>query len=355
MLRVMRAIVAWAVLAAACAARRVPSADEPSRAPAPTPTLARAVQTKADAAAAEPAAATAVASAETAPVRSRAFPPPNVVPPFARSAAAGDGRWAPLGDARSGDGTPLLATTVIHPHEASKFITLTLVAIDLTATRLHFLPGSDDVGKQKVPFVPGLVPSHERERLLAAFNGGFMPRHGRWGMRVGGTTIVPPREPGCTIALLEGGSVRIASWQALAPLENELRFLRQTPPCLLEHGAVHPALQRGDSKPWAGQTPGIVTRRRSAIGLSQDGRILYYAVGVETPPKLLATGLLAAGAHDAAQLDINWNWTRFFLFQKEPDNRFAVVAALVDVEHSKREYVEHASERDFFYVLRTEP
>jgi hypothetical protein len=354
MLSEMHAIIALAALALSCSARQ--AADSSSELSSPAPPA----HTASPGAEPEPKETPTASTVETptaapSPPSARTFPPPDIPPPFERSAAEGDGVWKPLGVARAHDGAPLLYTTVLHPHEASKFITLTLVAVDLSATRLSFLPGTDDVGERKVPFSPGLVPAAERERLIAAFNGGFMPRHGRWGMRVGETTILPPREPGCTVAIANDHSVRIRSWPALAPLEAELRVLRQTPPCLIEQGAVHADLLRNQAKAWAGQTPGIVTRRRSAVGLSADGRVLYYAVGVETPPKLLAMGLSAAGAHDAAQLDINWNWTRFFLFDKAPDGRFAVSASLVDVQHAKREYVERASERDFFYVLRAEP
>jgi hypothetical protein len=282
------------------------------------------------------------------------FPPPDITPPSARSAVDGDGRWKPFGEARAPDGAPLIVTTTIHPHAGSKLITLTLVAIDRTRTELGFLPGVEDVAKMKVPFVPGLVPEAERPRLLAVFNGGFLPRHGRWGMRVGSTTIMPPRDTGCTVLLLANGDVRIASLANVAVPDAELRALRQTPPCLLEAGAVHPELQKGRDRAWGGQTPGIVTRRRSALGLSADGRVLYYAVGVETSPRLLAQGLAASGVHAAAQLDINWNWTRFFLVAAESDGKLGLAEGLVDVEHSKRDYVERASERDFFYVLRRE-
>ena len=134
-------------------------------------------------------------------------------------------------------------------------------------------------------------------------------------------------------------------------MDAEIRALRQTPPCLVENGAVHPQLEKGQDRAWGGQTPGIVTRRRSALGVSAGGRILYYAIGVETPPKLLARGLLAAGVHAAAQLDINWNWTRFFVFSRA-GGELGIAESLVEVEHGKRDYVERASERDFFYVLR---
>jgi hypothetical protein len=289
--------------------------------------------------------------ASSAPQPAQPFPPADIVPPSTRSAEPGDGRWKPLGESPPAGAAALLYTTQIHPHESSRFITLSLVAIDLTRARIELVPGVDDVGTQQVPFVPGLVPEHDRAALVAAFNGGFMPQHGRWGMRVGATTLLPPREPGCTIALA-ADRIEIRSWPALAPRSAELRALRQTPPCLLEEGDVHPDLLAGRDRAWAGHTPGIVTRRRSALGLSEDGKTLLYALGVECSPKLLATGLRAAGARSAAQLDINWNWTRFLLFAADSTGKPRVAATLAEVDHTKRDYVEAASKRDFFYVVR---
>ena len=283
--------------------------------------------------------------------RASEFPPKPLVPPSARSAEPGDGEWTPFGSARTSSGRALLYSTKLHPHPTSRFVTLTLVAIDLGATRLGFMPGVLDVGAQKVPFEAGLVPAAEREQTLAAFNGGFMPRHGRWGMVRGETTVVPPREPGCTIALSEN-EVRIRSWSVVAAEASRWSALRQTPPCLVEQGALHPLLLKGQDKAWAGHTPGVVTRRRSAIGINREGTVLFYGVGVETPARLLAEGMLASGAHDAAELDINWNWTRFLTFAKNADGELRVDASLVDVEYSNRAYIERASERDFFYVVR---
>jgi hypothetical protein len=277
------------------------------------------------------------------------FPPANITPPFARSAESDDGRWKPFDESSE---RPLLYTTLIHPHETSRFIAVTLVAIDLSRARLDFVPGVDDVGKRRVPFAPGLVPPNDHAKLIAAFNGGFMPEHGRWGMRLGETTLLAPRDPGCTVAIFDDSSVKIRSWPVLSPAEASIRVVRQTPPCLLEQGTLHPDLLAGRDRAWAGHTPGIVTRRRSAIGLDDSGKVLFYAVGVEATPKLLALGLRAAGAQDAAQLDINWNWTRFFGFAQAESGKPAIAKALVEVEHTKRDYVTTASKRDFFYVVQ---
>jgi hypothetical protein len=171
-------------------------------------------------------------------------------------------------------------------------------------------------------------------------------------MKLGDTTIVPPRDTGCTLALYADGSVRLRTWTELAPSAEKMRASRQTPPCLLEEGNVHPDLIAGRDKAWKGNTAGIVTRRRSAIGLDESGALLFYAVGMEATPRLLAEALRFAGARSAAELDINWAWTRFLLYGRDAEGKLRVTTSLVEGEYAKSGYVERASERDFFYVLR---
>jgi hypothetical protein len=43
--------------------------------------------------------------------------------------------------------------------------------------------------------------------------------------------------------LLEFGDVRLSSWSSGVVPDGEVRALRQTPPGLLESGAVHPLLE----------------------------------------------------------------------------------------------------------------
>ncbi|HEX6272242.1 MAG TPA: phosphodiester glycosidase family protein [Polyangiaceae bacterium] len=298
------------------------------------------------------ASASAPAPAVPAPVTaahpSKTFPPPDIAPPFPRSTHDGDGKWVPYPE-----GSPF-AKTVIHPHEASRFIAVILVAIDLEAVRIGYMPGTDDLGGKKVPFAPGLVPAAERQRLLAVFNGGFQPRHGRWGMKLGESTILPPRDEGCTLALYADGGVRLRSWPALADSAPAIHAFRQTPPCLVENGEVHRDLLAGRDKAWKGNTNDIVTRRRSAVGLDEKGSLLFFAIGTEASPRLLGEALRFSGAHHAAQLDINWNWTRFLSYERDRDDKLRVSASLVEGEYAKSGYFERPSDRDFFYVLRRE-
>jgi hypothetical protein len=171
-------------------------------------------------------------------------------------------------------------------------------------------------------------------------------------MMVGGKVLVPPREEGCTVALYQGGGVRIGSWPALAGDVPDLRAYRQIPPCMVEGGALHPLLEAHNERPWGGRDPKRKTRRRSSIGLDASGRVLLYGFGVEVGPELLARGMKHAGAVALAELDINWSWTRFLLFG-ESDGKLRATSTLVPkMTHTKRSYVERRDERDFFYLVR---
>lgn len=366
------------LLPAACAGGAAspglqPKASEtpaPETGEAPELTLAGAGGALAKGTEGAPPTAGAVAPVESSPADSGVFPPPDPGPPFSRSAHPGDGVWTAFfedGLEVQKDGrlkvqppaefnADLVRRMVIHPHEASRFQKLTLAAFDLKRLRLHHRPGQQDVRDMKMDALverSGLVPKEERPDIFAVFNGGFQPRHGRWGMYSLDTQIIPPRDDACTVAALESGRVAIASWPRLRDGDQTWQAYRQSPPCLVEEGKVHPALQEGERRPWAGQNADRKTRRRSAVGVSQDGRTLFFAVGQETEPETLAQGLLHAGAHSAAQLDINWNWTRLFLFWPGKKDEVLSLGSLEEnMAKDRGEYIVRPSGRGFFYLTR---
>src|SRR5690606_21599438 len=114
-----------------------------------------------------------------------------------------------------------------------------------------------------------------------------------------------------------------------------------TPPCLLDGGALHAELERGNEKPWGGFNKNLVTRRRSAIGLDVDGHTLFYAVGIEVGPRLLAAGLRYAGATQQSELDIHDDWPRFALFALDESAGEPRVASMLleDTVKVKSKYV----------------
>jgi hypothetical protein len=296
------------------------------------------------------------------------FPPPNPGAPFERSRHEGDGVYRPVfAEAPDLDrvkraeksappdfGEAWARRMVLHPHEASRFQKLTVAAFDLRSLSVMHIAGAQDVldvGRADLEPRAGLVPAAEHADLVAVFNGGFQPRHGRWGMLSLGEQLIPPREDGCTVAVLESGAVRVGPWPDLKS-DTTVQAYRQTPPCLVMDGAVHPKLEKGEIKEWAGQNKDLKTRRRSAVGVSRDGRTLFYGLGTETEADTLAAGMLHAGAHYAAQLDINWNWTRLFFFQDVGGEVKPVGALEEHMAKDKGEYVYRAGKRGFFYLVR---
>lgn len=294
------------------------------------------------------------------------FPPPDPGPMFERSAQEGDGQWRdffwfPEGadkkrlEARveSQFASRSVKRLVIHPHEASRFQSLTVAAFDLGQLRLGHVPGRqdiEDVGHGELAPQAGLAP--EPASLLAVFNGGFQPKHGRWGMLSLDTQLVAPRSDACTVGVSAEGRAVIAPWLEIEDREGLVAY-RQTPPCLVHAGAVHADLLNSKRAAWAGQHADRKTRRRSAVGISEDGRTLFFAVGTETEPEVLAAGMKHVGAQAAAQLDINWNWTRLFLFmttETEPGRTttIPVGALLPQMAKDRGEYITRPGKRGFF-------
>ena len=291
------------------------------------------------------------------PFAGSVFPPANFSPPHERSAKPGDGVWQRMGDAvtreRAADEPAVVYRTVVHPHPVSKFITVTIAAIDLKHTMVRWIPGTQEPELNKLPstLTPGLVPSHDQANLLVVFNGGFKAQHGGWGMKVDNVVLVKPRSQGCTI-VLSGVDVRMGSWNAVESYAESAATYRQTTPCLVESGVLNPRLEQGNQRAWGGNTADVTTRRRTAIGLDASGRVLLFAMGEEADPRLLGQALQYAGAVHAAQLDINWNWTRFLLFGGPPAQPSVTSTLIPQMVHRKRGYVEHPVDRDFFYVTR---
>lgn len=287
---------------------------------------------------------------------SAVFPPENITPPFARSAQPGDGEWVPVPEAGEVDGQPIVYTTSLRPHPYQRFAYVQLAAVDLSRVELHLAAGSHEPVSDALPpeARTGLVPAAAQARLAAVFNGGFMTRHGGHGMGLGEVDLVAPRDELCTVGLLSNGGVQIASWEQLKRARAELRAFRQSPWCLVEGGELHPKVTSGERRRYGLSAEGKLEIRRSALAVSADQRTLYYAVGEDQTPELLARAMLLLGVQSAAQLDINWSYTRFFFFQEVAGVRQVTRTLLPKMKHTKTGYVARSQARDFFYLLRRE-
>lgn len=275
--------------------------------------------------------------------------PPPFAPPVERVAAAGDGTW--VGVRAVSDPAPIaMYKTLVHPDARRPFAAVAIVAIDVDALALTLVAGTEEPESDRIPATrrPGTVPAKDRDRVVAVFNGGFKAVHGRYGMRIGTDSFVPPRDTACTIAIT-GGRVRIGTWTQLET--DGASAYRQTPPCLVENGAPNPDLS-DDDKSWGASVSGATIIRRSALGLSADGRWLFYALGDAVSARTLGEAIHAAGAHTAAQLDVNYAFPRFLLVERGAGTIEVNAPLVPDLRFNPSDYVVKPSDRDFFYVSR---
>jgi len=281
----------------------------------------------------------------------RALAPSNVAPLYPAVAAAEDGVFRAM-PTRFGD-VPIYRT-MLHPDRERAYAELFVFALDLSKLSVHTVAGSiEPKSDRSLPGVerPGVVPEADRGRLVAAFNGGFKAEHGEFGMMVDGTELLRPKSYSCTVAGSADGTITIGTFNKLSAPSDGFAWWRQTPGCMLENGALHPGLRSPDTKNWGATIDGKTVIRRSAVGLSADGKTLFVGISNSTTARAMALGMQQAGAVTVAQLDVNFSFPRFLVY--EPDaatGALTAVGAVKGLLYGPDEYVGHASSRDFFYV-----
>jgi Phosphodiester glycosidase len=290
------------------------------------------------------------------------FRPRRVGPLFPEVAAKGDGTWVKVDDPGHPGEKAVLYKTLLHVDAKRPWAELYVVAMDARALRVSLVAGTKEPiastreGQAYPRGRKGLVPDADRDALVAAFNGGFKAEHGQLGMRVDGVTLLPPRKTSCTIAAYEdeGDDVplRVATWAKLEPTAAKMAWWRQGPSCLVEDGAIHPGLVNEESMSWGSAVGGDTVIRRSALGLSADGRIVFVGVSNYTTARAIALGMLHAGADDVVQLDVNWSYPHFVLFKRAPDGQRDGQLLFDGFVYHRGEYTVNPTTRDFFYVTR---
>ncbi|HET9933359.1 MAG TPA: hypothetical protein VFQ35_21795 [Polyangiaceae bacterium] len=270
---------------------------------------------------------------------------------YAATKSADDGKWQPV-RVRGSDTSPLYRT-IVHPDAERSYAELFVFALDLSQVKVQAVAGSIEPKNPDASSDlarPGIVPSEARPKLIAAFNGGFKAEHGQFGMMADGQELLAPKPRSCTFAERADGSLTIATWSTLAAKDNAFSWWRQTPGCMIEKGKLHPGLLTEDSTNWGATLEGKTVIRRSAAGLSEDGRTLFVGISNSTTARALALGMQHVGARDVAQLDVNFSFPRFLLYRDAEAGELQAVGAVRGLLYEKDEYLGKASTRDFFYV-----
>ncbi|MFZ5891004.1 MAG: phosphodiester glycosidase family protein [Myxococcota bacterium] len=284
------------------------------------------------------------------------FRPKDPGPALKQWSAPGDGVWVPIVDSRYPQEEPFLYKTLLHPDAGRSWSEAFVVAIDLRRVDVYVVAGSQEPKADDPKTVyerRARIPDEHHETVLAAFNGGFMTEHGGYGMKVDGIVLVHPKPSACTLALYKDGTMRIASWSKLAAGEADMVWYRQAPQCMYEAGKIHPGLTAGSGLKWGATLDGDTVIRRSAVGLSADREILYVSITNHTSARALADAMRHAGAVDVAQMDVNWSYPKFVLYEADaPGQKRKAVALASGFEFSEDEYIRKRARRDFFYAVR---
>jgi hypothetical protein len=272
--------------------------------------------------------------------------PPASIP--AVGTLPGEGQWAPY--FTDSYGHQVAYRTFVQPDPTRAYTVAAIVAVDLTQTRLHYMLGfTEPTSGVTVPRT-GIIPGEDKKPgiLLAVFNGGFQTVHGAYGVMVDGKTLLPMRNGFGTLAIFQDGRVQIGAWGTDFTSYDGIAALRQNGPMIIEDGTINPQTGKDLPEYWGYTLHGEVATWRSAVGLSADGKTLYYAVGSSMTIFALAEALKATGVDAAIQLDINYYWTLFCMVRFE-NNIPTSLPLLAEMKDNVNRYL-HASARDYFYL-----
>jgi hypothetical protein len=148
-----------------------------------------------------------------------------------------------------------------------------------------------------------VITGAERQRLLAAFNGGFLLSSHSGGYEQEGHVIRGPRTGLGTVGDRPFGLRPGRVWGAGLPAPGEAVYsARQNLGPLLIDG--RPAANVAFVAPVGGTLAHAEYVARSALGQDSAGDLLY-AASMSTIPADLASALARHGAHSAMELDIN--------------------------------------------------
>ena len=271
-----------------------------------------------------------------------------ILPPLGN--ISGEGQWTPyLWDV---DGNVVAYRTFLQPDPQRSYAFVAIVAFNLQTTQLHFVLGYDEPKSPVIVTRPARIPASDMlpGRILAAFNGGFKAQHGHFGVMMNGVTLIPPRDGFGTVGIYDDGKVVLGAWGKDINVSPHLVSYRQNGPLIVQDGQINPRTAVTDPQDWGYTTYGDTATGRSSLGISSDGKVLYYGVGFDLTLPALARAVQRAGAYQAIQLDINNFYAHFEAIQFDGNNKPRAVTLLDQMKGPGDHRYLTIESRDFFYV-----
>jgi len=211
--------------------------------------------------------------------------------------------------------------------------------------------GSEDPGAAAAGLVRAgpAVTGAERQRLLAAFNGGFELSAGAGGYEQEGHVIAALRPGLASLVIDRSGQARIGIWGSSVPAAGEEVYsVRQNLQPLVYRG--QPTAASADPGLWGATLGGGEDVARSAVGQDSYGDLLFAGSMAATPADL-ATALASRGTRIAMELDINPEWVQLDV-AAVPGG--PLTAAIPGQDRPPTQYLTGWT-RDFFAVLGQPP
>jgi Phosphodiester glycosidase len=227
--------------------------------------------------------------------------PPHIKLVFAHP-LPGEGVWRGSG-ALVGGRPPVMLTT-FRTEVAYPRIVAYVAWFDHTRTSVSWYPGRYEPPSAPIRG-PMSVPTDQRWRLLATFNGGFIFNDGGNGSSVNGRSYEPLKPGLATLIAYGDGRVDVKSWHGGPVAGAPVAFARQSLPLIVDNGRLNPALN--DSSKWGYTLGNAVRVWRTGAGIDRHGNLIYAAADYQTVTSL-AKLLQRAGAVRAMELDINPEW-----------------------------------------------
>lgn len=162
----------------------------------------------------------------------------------------------------------------------------------------------------------------------------------------GGLIALPAINGLATVGIYADGRVQIGEWNKDIKASPDLVAWRQNGEMLIYNGKINPDTAR-TTEAWGLTIKGDTITWRSALGLSADGRTLYYVAGSQLDVATLTKVMAQTGAAEALQLDANNFWVHFAAIRS--DGTSLVAESLLKGMTQAGRYLKSYN-RDFFYV-----
>jgi hypothetical protein len=271
--------------------------------------------------------------------------PPQITPVFAHP-LPGEAVWRGTGPVVRGR-PPVLLTTFRTELDYPRIVAY-VAWFDHTRTSMAWYPGRYEPPSAPVRG-PMSIPTDQRWRLLATFNGGFIYNDGNNGSSINGRSYEPLKPGLATLIAYRDGSVDVTSWQGGPVAGAQIAFARQSLPLIINHGRLNPALN--DSSQWGFTLGNAVRVWRTGAGIDRHGNLIYAAADYQTVNSL-ARILQRAGAVRAMELDINPEWPTLITYSHR--GGLDPVKVVPNYQQPVTRYLV-PDDRDFFAVYQRLP